>query len=72
MTSIYQSWLNGELNKAIELGVIKHSIILYCAIYQDFKSERDKGKTYLQAVEITSERLCVSRATVKRAVAVVL
>ena len=70
--SIYEAYMNGDLEIAIRLGVVKQSVIVYCQIYHEFKKERDAGKTYVQAVEIVSERLCHSEGTIRRAVAVVI
>ena len=70
--SIYEAYIIGDLDKAIQLRVIKPAIIQYCKIYKEYRIERNIGKNYIEAVEIVADRLCCSEATVRRAVAVVI
>lgn len=70
--SIYDLYCSGKLNDAIKLGIIKPSIVFYCMVYAEFKSQRESGKNYNQAVEIVSDKLCCSEPTVRRAVAIVI
>lgn len=70
--SIYEAYILGDLDKAIELEVIKPAIIQYCKIYKEYRVERGNGRNYIEAVEIVADRLCCSEATVRRAVAIVI
>jgi hypothetical protein len=70
--SIYQLWINGELDRFIKLGIIKPTILYYCGIYHEYLKERQAGNNYTQAVALTSENLCVTEITVKRAIAAVM
>jgi hypothetical protein len=70
--SIYDAWKAGDLDRAIELGVVRDSVVFYCKIYEEYKIHRDAGLTYSEAVIITSESMFCSEATIKRAIAIVI
>ena len=70
--SIYEAYIVGDLDRAIELEVIKPAIIQYCKIYKQYRVERSNGLNYIQAVEAVADKLCCSEATVRRAVAIVI
>jgi len=70
--SIYEAWKAGELDRAIELGVVRESVVLYCKIFEVYKSHREAGLNYSEAVIITSESMFCSEAKTKRAIAFVI
>lgn len=70
--SIYELYQSGKLDDAIKLGIVKTSIVYYCHIYKEFKTQRELGKNYNQSVIIVADKLCCSEPTVRRAVAVVI
>jgi hypothetical protein len=69
---IYQLWKAGELNKAIEYGIIKPHIPKYCQICEEYLKHRESGENYLQAIESTADKMCVSSDTVVRAMSHVM
>ena len=70
--SIYQLWKAGGLDLPIKLGVVRLSVIEYCRIYDVYIGHRQAGKSYTQAVELTSETLFLTEGKVKYAIAAVL
>lgn len=69
--SIYQAWMNGQLDLALKLGIVRISIIEYLRLYHEYLKERTIGHNYTNAVRITAERLGASEITIKRAIAIV-
>jgi hypothetical protein len=72
MISIYQLWESGELDKYIELEIIKGSVIHYCRIVKVYQGFRKQGLSYTDAVNETALKFGASEPTVRRAVASVI
>jgi hypothetical protein len=70
--SICTLWKTGELDRDIELNIIRTSIVEYCKIYDEFIQIREQGYNYTRAVELTADRLCLSESKVKMAIAEVI
>lgn len=70
--SIFEIYNSGVLDKFIELGIVKQSIVDYCRITREYYKHRQSGMNYTQAVIATSETMCVAEITVRRAVATVI
>lgn len=70
--SVYERWKAGELEWHIDQGIIRTSVITYCNIFDEYKKHRDAGKNYLEAVDITAEKMSTSPDTVRRAIAAVV
>lgn len=71
MMSVYQMWVSGHLNMAIQHGIIKNSIVFYLKVYHQYIQERNIGHNYTKAVQLTAERMPTTEITVKRAIAIV-
>jgi len=71
--SVYERWKAGELEWAINQGIIRTAVITYCNIYDTYIRHRDQdGMNYTQAVEVTATEMSTSPETVKRAIAEVV
>lgn len=64
----YELYKSGALDEAEAKGLLKNNVKLYCDVYQAFMLSRGKGNRYEVAVEDTSDSMCVSTRTVKRAI----
>lgn len=67
--TIYQHYVNGDFALAIELGIVRNSIIEYFKIYEVFKKHKGNGKTYLDAISLTADDLNLTDSKVRVAVA---
>lgn len=71
--SVYEKWKAGELEWHIDQGIIRTAVITYCNIYDTYKRLREEHKlTYLEAVDMTAEKMNTSPDTVRRAIAEVM
>lgn len=70
--SIYTAWKNGQLDLAIELNIVRQAILDYCEVYEEYIQLREQGYNYTKAVTITADKLCMSEAKVKMAIAEVI
>lgn len=70
--STYDLWKTGQLDFVIERGIVRHSVVEYCKIYDVYIQLRQGGYNYTNAVEITAERLCLTDSKVKFAIAQVI
>lgn len=70
--SVYELWKYGVLDAFINMGIIRTTVITYCNIYDNYIAHRQAGKSFTDAVRITSEEMSTSPETVKRAIAEVV
>ena len=61
--TVYEAYLNQELHPF----TTRTSILFYCEIYGEFQELRKKYG-YDEAVYVTADRKCTSKATVERAI----
>lgn len=70
--SIYALWKAGELDRDIELKIIKPAIVEYCKIYDVYAGFRAQGLNYTRGIEATAEKMILTESKVKWAIAAVV
>jgi hypothetical protein len=70
--SIYSLWKGGAFDAAIKVDALKPTIVHYCEIYEEYIKHRSKGYGYTRAIELTAEKLILTEAKVRVAVATVV